>query len=83
MIEKIEVVINFLVCYEVEGVVGVINIVLKKDCSKGFNGFFDINGGIFEFYGGVVNLNYCFGKFNWFMNYGLNFCSWFGCSSIE
>lgn len=83
MIEKIEVVTNPSARYEAEGAAGVINIVLKKDRSKGFNGSFDINGGIPESYGGAANLNYRSGKLNWFANYGLNFRSRLGRSSIE
>lgn len=83
MIEKIEVVTNPSARYEAEGAAGVINIVLKKDQQKGFNGSFDINGGIPESYGGAANLNYRSGKLNWFTNYGLNYRSRLGRSSIE
>lgn len=83
MIEKIEVITNPSARYEAEGAAGVINIVLKKDRSRGFNGSFDINGGIPESYGGAANLNYRSGKLNWFTNYGLNYRSRLGRSSIE
>ena len=45
MIERIEVVTNPSVRYEAEGTAGIINIVLKKDKRKGFNGSVDLRGG--------------------------------------
>ncbi len=83
MIEKVEVITNPSARYEAEGAAGVINIVLKKDRRKGFNGSFDINGGIPESYGGAANLNYRSGRLNWFTNYGLNYRTRVGRSSIE
>jgi len=45
MIERIEVVTNPSVRYDAEGSAGIINIVLKKDKRKGFNGSVDVRGG--------------------------------------
>lgn len=38
LIEWIEVVINLLVKYDFDGIVGIINIVLKKNKIRGING---------------------------------------------
>lgn len=51
-------IINFFVCYDVEGMIGIINIVLCKEIKGGFNGFFDVNIGNSYNYGVVVNFNY-------------------------
>ncbi|MEL7251290.1 MAG: TonB-dependent receptor [Bacteroidota bacterium] len=83
MIEQIEVITNPSARYEAEGAAGVINIILKKDRRKGFNGSFDVNAGLPESYGGAANLNYRSGKLNWFTNYGLNYRTRIGRSSVE
>ena len=83
MIESIEVITNPSARYEAEGAAGVINIILKKDRRKGFNGSFDVNAGLPTSYGGAANLNYRSGNLNWFTNYGLNYRSRIGRSSVE
>ena len=75
MIERVEVITNPSARYEAEGMSGIINIILKKEKRSGFNGSFDITGGIPERYGAGANLNYRKGKINWFVNYGLNYRS--------
>lgn len=73
MIERIEVVTNPSVRYDAEGTSGIINIVLKKDRRRGFNGSIDLNAG-YPLQGGVgINTNYRFEKFNLFANYNLNY----------
>ncbi|PHI19854.1 TonB-dependent receptor [Lewinellaceae bacterium SD302] len=83
MIEKVEVITNPSARYEAEGATGIINIVLKKDRSKGFNGAFNVNAGLPESYGGAANLNYRSGKLNWFTNYGLNYRTRIGGGGIH
>lgn len=85
MIERIEVVTNPSVRYEAEGTAGIINIVLKKDKRKGFNGSVDLRGGFpfewgkaqpkpFPYQAGVgVNLNYRLKRFNFFGSYNFNY----------
>ena len=73
MIESVEVITNPSARYEAEGMAGIINIVLKKEKRSGFNGSFDATIGLPEIYGVGANLNYRKGKFNWFLNYGLNY----------
>lgn len=85
MIERIEVVTNPSVRYDAEGTAGIINIVLKKDKRKGFNGSVDLRGGFpfewgekmpspFPFQTGIgANFNFRLKKFNFFMSYNFNY----------
>ncbi len=69
-IERIEVITNPSAKYEAEGTSGIVNIVLKKERQKGFNGSFTA-GITYPFgynLGGQVN--YKSGKVNYFVNYG-------------
>lgn len=69
MIERIEVITNPSSKFEAEGMAGIINIILKKDRAKGFNGSFEVTGGAPVQYGVGANLNYRQDKFNFFLNY--------------
>ena len=71
MIERVEVITNPSARYEAEGMAGVINIILKKDNNQGFNGSFELVGGVPTNLGFTANLNYRHKKINWFINYGL------------
>lgn len=71
MIEKVEVITNPSARYEASGMAGIINIILKKDTGNGFNGSFDLTGGIPEQEGFGANINYRKGKLNWFANYSV------------
>lgn len=72
MIERIEVITNPSVRYEAEGSSGIINIVLKKDRRKGYNGSIDLNAG-FPLQAGLgVNANYRLNKMNLFANYNIS-----------
>lgn len=85
MIERIEVVTNPSVRYDAEGTAGIINIVLKKDKRKGFNGSVDVRGGFpfewgkaqpepFPFQAGIgTSLNYRLKRFNFFASYNYNY----------
>ena len=73
MIERIEIVTNPSVRYDAEGTSGIINIVLKKDRRKGFNGSIDVSAG-YPLQGGLgINTNYRLKKVNLFANYNLNY----------
>lgn len=71
MIERVEVITNPSARYEAEGMAGVINIILKKDNNQGFNGSFELVGGVPANLGFTANLNYRHKRINWFINYSL------------
>ena len=71
LIERVEVITNPSARYDAEGGAGIINIILKKDQAKGFNGSFQVQGGLPENNGASVNINYRTGWINWFVNYGV------------
>lgn len=71
MIERVEVVTNPSARYEAEGLGGIINIVLKKEQSQGFNGSVDVIVGNPANYGLAANINYRHKKVNFFINYGI------------
>lgn len=73
MIERIEIVTNPSVRYDAEGTSGIINIILKKDRRKGFNGSIDVSAGYPWQAGLGINTNYRFSKVNLFANYSLNY----------
>lgn len=72
MIERIEIVTNPSSKYEAEGMAGIINIVLKKEKAKGFNGSFELSGGEPTTYGVGANINYRQDNLNWFINANAN-----------
>lgn len=69
MIERVEIITNPSAKFEAEGMAGIINIILRKDRSKGFNGSFELSGGSPTQYGAGANVNYRQDKFNFFANY--------------
>lgn len=71
MIERIEVITNPSVRYEAEGSSGIINIVLKKDRRRGYNGSIDLNAGYPWQAGLGLNANYRMNKLNLFANYNI------------
>lgn len=71
LVEKVEIITNPSARYEAEGVVGIINIVLKKDRKEGFNGSFEITTGYPTNLGAAANMNYRHKKINFFINYGI------------
>lgn len=72
-IESVEVITNPSARYEAEGTAGIVNIILKKDNSKGFNALLSLNTGAPLRYGGGLNLNYRRKKVNWFSDIGANY----------
>ena len=73
IIERIEVVTNPSARYDAEGSAGIINIILKKERQRGFNGAFTLNAGYPLNYGFSGNANYRTGKLNLFGSYGINY----------
>lgn len=70
-IEKVEVITNPSARYDAQGGAGIINIILKKNSSKGFNGSIQAGAGDPTNYTSNVNLSYKTEKFNLFTNVGL------------
>ncbi|MFK7951981.1 MAG: TonB-dependent receptor [Ekhidna sp.] len=71
LVERVEIVTNPSARYDAEGGAGIINIILKKEKAKGFNGSFQVQGGLPANNGASVNVNYRTGWINWFVNYGI------------
>jgi ferric enterobactin receptor len=68
-IERVEVITNPSARYEAEGMGGVINIILKKERSEGFNSSVDLITGYPGNFGVAANLNYRRKNLNFFVNY--------------
>ena len=73
MIERVEVITNPSARYDAEGEVGIINIVLKKQLEKGFNGSITGRVGYPANFGGGISLNLRQEKFNLFGGYGIGY----------
>lgn len=70
MIESVEVITNPSAKYEAGGTSGIINIILKKEEKKGFNGAVSVNTGIPHNHSLGGSLNYRTQKFNLFTQFG-------------
>lgn len=68
---RIEVITNPSARYRPDGTSGIINIILKKNITRGWNGIVTANAGNKNRYNGNVSLNYNPGKINLFGSYGL------------
>ncbi len=73
MIEKVEVITNPSAKYEAEGTAGIINIVLKKNEKKGFNGSISLNSGVPHNHSVGLSLNRRTEKFNLFTQLGVGY----------
>ncbi len=70
LIERIEVITNPSAKYKPDGTGGIINIILKKDRKRGFNGILGANAGSNSRFNANLQLNYNPGKVNLFGSYG-------------
>lgn len=70
MIESVEVITNPSAKYEAGGTSGILNIVLKKEEKKGFNGSVSVNTGFPSNHSIGVSLNRRTEKFNLFTQFG-------------
>ncbi|MEO1625363.1 MAG: TonB-dependent receptor, partial [Bacteroidota bacterium] len=73
MIEKIEVITNPSAKYDAEGTAGIINIVIKKEERRGFNGSMTINTGVPHNHSLGLSLNRRTEKFNLFSQLGVGY----------
>jgi len=76
-IERIEVVTNPSAKYDPDGMSGIINIVLKKNKLRGFNGNVDVTYGTGNSHTTSAGVNLRNNKFNVFANYGYNYSDGF------
>ncbi len=72
-IKRIEVITNPSAKYDAEGLAGIINIILKEEKNRGFNGVFSLTGGYPHDHTATANLNYKTGQWNIFGSYSTNY----------
>ncbi len=68
-IDRIEIINNPSAKYDAEGQAGIVNIVLKKNITAGFNGSVALTAGTRSNYNGSTNLSYQNNKINIYGNY--------------
>lgn len=68
-IDRIEVITNPSAKYEAEGMSGIVNIILKKEDQKGFNGAFNAGVGLPLQYNAGAQVNFRKNKTNFFVNF--------------
>lgn len=73
MIERIEVITNPSSRYDAAGETGIINIILKKNKTRGFNGNFNATAGVPANFSGSYSINYRTKKMNLFSSFGSNY----------
>ena len=73
MIERIEVITNPSSRYDAAGETGIINIVLKKNKIRGFNGNFTGTTGYPSYVSAAYSINYRTQKMNLFSSFGTNY----------
>lgn len=71
-VDVVELIENPGAKYDASGNAGIINIKMKANKVKGFNGSLNVSAGqgVYSKTGNSLNLNYRNGKVNWFLNYG-------------
>jgi outer membrane receptor for ferrienterochelin and colicin len=72
-IEKVEVITSPSARYDAEGTAGILNIILRKQTLKGFNGSLQLDTGYFPQAGLALNANYRVDKWNFFTNTGFRY----------
>lgn len=82
-IERIEVITNPSAKYDPEGVVGIINIVLKKNVLLGYGGMVQSNVGTLDKYNGSINLNVKTDGLNSNLGYSFRFFRMLGSTNLS
>ncbi len=72
-IEKVEVITSPSARYDAEGTAGILNIILKKEKTRGFNGLINVGGGFPDAANFTSNLNWRKRKFNFFNTIGYSY----------
>jgi len=72
-IEKVEVITSPSARYDAEGTAGILNIILRKGKTQGFNGSMSASAGNPDNFGVSANLNYRTNKANYFGSGGYNY----------
>ena len=73
MIDRVEVITNPSAKYDAEGTSGIINIVIKKEEKRGFNGSVSVNTGVPDNHSVGISLNRRTEKFNLFSQLGTGY----------
>jgi iron complex outermembrane recepter protein len=68
-VKSVELITNPSSRYDAQGVAGIINIILKKNEVKGFNGSANVSAGTRYKYQAGINMNYNAGKINFYGSY--------------
>lgn len=84
-IKQVELITNPSAKYNPEGMSGIINIILHKNATMGFNGSVNsgVTFGITPKANSSLDMNYKTGKFNFYTNYGLNHGKYFNNGYIN
>ncbi len=72
-IERVEVITSPSARYDAEGTAGILNIILRKQVLRGFNGTAQFDTGYYPQAGLAINANYRTDKWNFFTNTGFRY----------